>query len=68
MNSKLTVNTGRLSIRNSTFNGVIDFTKNNIGNDACPGNNTFNAATSITNTSSSYIIFSNSTRDVYQLR
>jgi Secretion system C-terminal sorting domain len=65
INSILTVNTARLSIRNSIFNGVSSFTKNNVGNDACTGNNIFNAATSISNTSTSYIVFSNSTRDIY---
>jgi len=61
----LNVNTVRLSIRNSTFNGVSSFIKNGAGADACTGNNTFNAATTITNTSSSYILFSNSTRDIF---
>jgi hypothetical protein len=64
-NSIVNVNTARLSIRNSVFNGVSAFTKNNVGNDACHGNNTFNAATSFTNTSTSYIVFSNGVRDIY---
>lgn len=65
LNSKITVNSGRLTMRNSTFNGVSDFTKNNTGADACVGNNIFNAATSITNTSTANLTFSNTTRDQF---
>lgn len=65
LNSKITVNSGRLTIRNSTFNGVSYFTKNNTGNDVCVGNNIFNAATSITNSSTANLTFSNTTRDQY---
>ena len=62
---KITVNTGSLLIRNSTFNGIADFTRSSAVNENAVGNNTFNGATSITNAGTGYFVMSNNTRDIY---
>lgn len=65
INSSITAVTGRITLRNTTFNGTTSLTKSDVGNDAAAGNNTFNGITTISNTSTSYLLFANSTRDIF---
>ncbi|MBL0098121.1 MAG: hypothetical protein IPP46_17720 [Bacteroidetes bacterium] len=59
------VNSGIVTVRNTTFNGITRLTKTGASNDVASGNNTFNDSTFITNSGTGYLIFSNSTRDIY---
>ncbi len=65
INSALTVISGRITLRNTIFNGTTSLTKSDVGNDAAAGNNTFNGITTITNTSTSYLLFANLTKDIF---
>ncbi len=59
------VNSEIVTVRNTTFNGITRLTKTGASNDVASGNNTFNDSTFITNSGTGYLIFSNSTRDIY---
>lgn len=56
----------RITLSNNTFNGTVQITKTRDGMDNSPGNNTFNSALTIINSSPNSLVFSNTTRDIYQ--
>ncbi len=59
------VSSATLSLRNTTFHGVTQLTKTGSTNDAASGNNTFNNVTTITNSGTGYMVYANSTRDIF---
>lgn len=56
----------RITLANNTFNGTVQITKTRDGMDNSPGNNTFNGALTLINNSPNSLVFSNTTRDIYQ--
>lgn len=61
----VTATTPALQLNGATFNGVTNFTKTGATGDYSSGGNIFNAACSITNSGSSYVVLGNSNPDTW---
>ncbi len=61
----ITVTSPGVFFSGSTFNGIVNATKNGTASSAGAGGNTFNAHATFTNTSSNYLSFGNGTPDIF---
>ena len=65
ISTSVDVNSARITVRNTVFNGSTALVKTGTANDQCVGNNTFNGTTTLTNAGTGYFLFGNSTRDIF---
>lgn len=64
-NANLTLSGGGLNFNGGTYNGTVAATKTGTTDNAGSGNNVFQSAATFTNSGSGYLLFANSTRDVF---
>ncbi len=64
-NGDVVANCPGIVLNGATYNGIANFTKTGASNNSGLGNNTFNGATTITNSGTGYIVTSNTTRDIF---
>lgn len=64
-NGNVTIAYPRLTLSNSTFNGLCNLTKRGAGQDINAGNNQFYGTLRLANEGSNNIVMSNTTRDIY---